>query len=179
MGKLCKLLVGDHYLSIILVILILLQMFSSPAAGLTDLDWRLSSSKYSDASVSNETAFHGANCADLSVDNKGTTVRARIYLDEPMPLEEIDLLSLWVNPEAGNGKVQIEFYMDGDKSGVYESKDPQDARVRSISRSWSELGFSPGQWNELDGFELEYEKYGDKKFPHGSLEDFKNWLEGH
>lgn len=40
------------------------------------------------------------------------------------------------------------------------------------------MGFSHGQWNELDGFALEFEKYGDKKFPHGSLEDFKGWLEG-
>ncbi len=178
MGKLYKLLASDHYFSSILAVLILLMMFSTPAAGLTDLDWRLGSSKYSNASVSNETAFHGASCADLSVDNKGTTVRAQIYLDEPMPLEEIDLLSLWVNPGAGNGKVQIEFYLDGDESGVYESKDPQDARIRSISRSWSELGFSPGQWNELDGFGLEFEKYGDKKFPHGRLKDFKELLEG-
>lgn len=178
MGKLYKLLASDHYFSSILAILILLQMCSFPAVSLTELDWRLGSSKYSDASVSNETSFHGMSCADLSVVNKGTTVRARIYPDEPMPLEEIERMSMWVNPELGNGKIQIELYLDGDKSGVYESKDPQDARIRSISRSWSELGFSHGQWNELDGFALEFEKYGDKKFPHGGLEDFKGWLEG-
>ena len=178
MGKLNKLLISGRFHFCILAVLILLQISSSPAAGLTDLDWRMSSSKYARAQVNNETAFHGANCADLSVDKKGTTVRARIYMDEPMPLEKIDALSLWVNPGSGDGKVEIEFYLDGDMSGRYESKDPQDARIRSIKRSWSELGFSPGQWSELDGFTLEYEKYGDKKFPRGSLNDFKGWLEG-
>ena len=177
MGKLCRLLCSYRLVIQLLLILIFLQL-CSPALGLTDLDWRLGSSKYAQGLVRNETSFHGMNCADLSVDDKGTTVRARIYLDDPMPLKEIDLLSLWVNPEAGNGKVQIEFYLDGDESGAYESKDPQDARIRSISRSWSEMGFSSGQWNMLDGFALEYEKYGDKKFPHGSLEDFKGWMEG-
>jgi len=178
-SKLDKLLRSARYLSCIIAILILMQLCYFPAAGLTDLDWRLGSSKYSQGSVSDEAAFHGSNCADLSVDNKGTTVRARIYLDEPMAIEDIDRMSMWVNPGTGNGKVQIEFYMDGDESGAYESKDPQDARIRSISRSWSDLGFSHGQWNELDGFDLEFEKYGNKNFPHGGLEDFKEWLKGH
>lgn len=177
MGKLYKLLASDHCFSSILVILILLQT-CSPAAGLTDLDWRLASSKYAQGVVSNETAFHGANCADLAVEKKGTTVRIYIDLDEPMALEEIEGISMWVNPELGDGKIQIELFLDGDGSGSYKSKDPQDARIRSLSRSWSELGFSSGQWNMLDASALEYEKYGDKKFPHGSLEDFKGWLEG-
>ena len=73
-----KLLRSACYLSCIIAILILMQLCYFPAAGLTDLDWRLGSSKYSQGSVSDEAAFHGSNCADLSVDNKGTTVRARI-----------------------------------------------------------------------------------------------------
>ncbi len=127
--------------------------------------------------MSNETAFHGANCADLAVDKKGTTVRMYIDLDEPMALEEIERMSMWVNPELGDGKIQIELFLDGDGSGSYKSKDPQDARIRSLSQSWSDLGFSHGQWNELDGFALEFEKYGDKKYPKGGLEDFKSWMD--
>lgn len=178
MGQLCKLSGCKCFFSCFSMIIILLYLFSPAATGLTDLDWRLSSSKYADARVTNETALHGGNSAELSLVNKGTTVRARIYLEEPMPLEEIDLLSLWVNPGFGNGKIQIEFYLDGDESGAYESKEPNDARIRSIRRSWSDLGFIHSQWNELDGFDLEFEKYGDKTFPHGSLDDFKAWLDG-
>lgn len=177
MGKLYKLLASDHYVSSILAILILLQMCSSPALGLTELDWRLGSSKYAQGVVSNETAFHGVSCADLAVEKKGTTVRMYIDLDEGMAIEEIERMNMWVNPELGDGKIQIELFLDGDGSGSYKSKDPQDARIRSISRSWSDLGFSQGQWNELDGFSLEFEKYGDKKYPHGGLEDFKSWMD--
>ena len=176
MGKLCRQLCSYRLVIQLLLIFIFLQL-CSPALGLTELDWRLGSSKYAQGVVSNETAFHGANCADLAVEKKGTTVRMYIDLDEPMALEEIERMSMWVNPELGDGKIQIEFFLDGDGSGSYKSKDPQDARIRSLSQSWSELGFSHGQWNELDGFSLEFEKYGDKTFPVGRLEDFKSWMD--
>ena len=116
--------------------------------------------------------------ADLSVDRNGTYVRVSIYLDDPLPLEDLDLLSLWVNPQSGDGKIQLDLLLDGDGSGSYDSKNTQDARVRSISKSWSDLGMSYSQWNELDGFDLDFEKYSDKSVPIGCLEDFKSRLKG-
>lgn len=95
-----------------------------------------------------------------------------------MPLEELGQLSMWVNPQLGNGKVQLELFLDGDGSNSYDSKDLQDARVRSISKSWSDLGMSHSQWNELDGFDLDFEKYGEKSVPIGHLEELRRRLNG-
>ena len=37
---------------------------------------------------------------------------------------------------------------------------------------------SHSQWNELDGFDLDFEKYGDKSVPISDLEDFRNLMKG-
>jgi len=37
---------------------------------------------------------------------------------------------------------------------------------------------SVSQWNELDGFDLDFEKYGDKSVPIGNLEDFRSRMKG-
>ena len=141
-----KLLHSERSLIFLLILIIFSQVWIFNAHCLTNLDYYLSKSKYAEASISDQIGFHGSNSASFSVVNKGTYSRVSIYLDDPMPLEELDLLSMWINPQLGNGKIQLDLLLDGDGSDSYDSKSSQDARVRSISRSWSDLGMSHSQW---------------------------------
>lgn len=100
--------------------------------GLTDLDYNLGNSKYASSYISEEESFHGSHAALLSVDEKGSYIRISVYLDEPLPLEELDHLSMWVIPEAGDGIAQIELFLDGDGDGSYDSHSEADARIRSM-----------------------------------------------
>jgi hypothetical protein len=129
-------------------------------AGLTDLDYHLGKSKYGSSSITEEESFHGSSSALLSIDDKGNYIRISVYPDEPLPLEELDRLSMWIIPEAGDGKAQIELFLDGDGDGSYKSRSEKDTRLRSLRESWSEMGMIPLEWNELDGFDLAYEEYG-------------------
>jgi len=148
------------------------------ALALTDLDYHLGHSKYGDAFISEDDSFHGTSSAELSVESKGSYIRVSVYLDEPLPLEDLDLLSMWIKPQSGDGELQLDLFLDGNGDGSYDSHSSEDARVRSLRESWSEAGLSPFQWNELDGFDLAFEKYQDKTLGTGNLEDFKNKLKG-
>jgi len=164
-------------ISIFLFLLLLLSLVI-PVTGLTDLDYHLGKSKYGAALISEEESFHGHNSAELSVSDKGDYIRITVYLDEPLPLSDLNYFSMWVNPQAGDGKVQLEFFLDGDEDDSYNSDRLQDARLRSIRKAWSEIDMSSAQWNELDGFDLNYEKYNDKAFGIDSLENCQSRLRG-
>jgi hypothetical protein len=161
-----------------LIFIIFLQISIFSTSCLTDLDYSLSHLKNTDAVVSTQQSFHGNSSAELSVDSEGNYVRIYIYLDEPLLLEDLDQLSMWINPQLGDGTIEIEFYLDGDGDGSYNSKDLQDARISSQEKSWSELEMSWLDWNELDGFDLEYDLYKDKSFLSQSLDACKSKLEG-
>ena len=146
----------------LLLVLNFLILWTLTTSGLTNLDYHLGQSKYGDASVSGEERFHGSNSAKLSVDSKGNYIRISIYMDEPQPLDDLNLFSMWINPQTGNGKIQLELFLDGDGDESYDSASSSDLSLRSLQKTWSDLEMSYSQWNELDGFDLEYEKYGDK-----------------
>ncbi len=148
------------------------------SAGLTDLDYRLGKSKYSESSITEDEGFHGSSSARLSVADEGNYVRITVYMDEPLPIEELDQLSLWTDPKLGDANIQIEMFLDGDGDDSYDSDSQEDARLQSLKESWSEMGMSPFQWNELDGFDLSYEKYGDEDFGYSSLDECKSALKG-
>lgn len=170
-----------HYnrsLNFIIIVIIFLQIGIFSSTCLTDLDYHLSKLKNADASVSARQSFHGGSSAELSVDSKGNYARIYIYLDPPLPLEDLDQLSMWIYPQSGDGTVQVELYFDGDGDDGYDSKNLQDARILSQKKSCSEVGMSNHTWNELDGFDLEYEKYKDKDFFPGSLDACKSRLVG-
>ncbi len=171
---------GHLNLSFLLLAILMTSFIYSSLTGLalTDLDYRLGHSKYADASISGDDSFHGSSSAELSVESKGDYIRVSVYMDEPMPLEDLDLLSMWVKPQSGDGKIQLDLYLDGDGDNSYNSHNSKDARVRSLRESWSEAGISLSQWSELDGFDLTFEKYQDKTFGSGGLEDFKSKLKG-
>jgi hypothetical protein len=170
-----------HYnraFTFIIIIIIFSQMSIICSNGLTNLDYRLSNIKNTDAFISASQGFHGKSCAELSIDSEGKYARIYIYLDPPLPLEDLDQLSMWINPQSGDGSVQIELYLDGDGDDSYDSDGLLDARILSKKRSWSEAEMSNNAWNELDGFDLEYEKYKDDEFSPGSLDSCKSRLEG-
>lgn len=141
------------------------------AHALTDLDYTLGKSKYGASYVSDEESFHGTDSAFLSIDDDGSYIRISVSMDEPISIEDLDQLNMWIDPQLGDGNIQLDLFMDGDGSGSYNSKSSQDVRLRSIKESWSEIEISSDQWSELDGFDLFYEKYGDKAFPSCSLQD--------
>lgn len=173
-----KLLHYNRSLNIILIFIFVLQIGVFSSTGLTDLDYRLSKLKNADASVSDKQSFQGGNSAELTINSEGNYARIYIYLDPPLPLEELDQFSMWMYPQSGDGSVQVELYFDGDEDDSYDSKNELDARILSQKKSCSEAGMSSNTWNELDGFDLQFEKYKDKEFPPESLDDCKGRLEG-
>jgi hypothetical protein len=141
--------------------------------GLTDLDYHLSKLKNADASVSADQGFHGGNSAELTINKEGNYARIYIYPDPPLPFDDLDQFSMWVNPQSGDGSVQVELYFDGDGDDGYDSKNTEDARIISQKKTCSEVGMSKNAWSELDGFDLQYNKYKDNDFPAGSLDNCK------
>mgnify|MGYP001331382851 FL=1 len=110
---------------------------------LTNLDYKLSDLKYSDGIISEDRSFHGPNSAKLTVHEIKKFSRIYIDFDDPLNLEDLNQLSMWILPLSSDGEVRIEIYLQG-----YE--DPLLAEI-----SLTEMQLS--QWNELDGFDLEFE----------------------
>jgi hypothetical protein len=150
-----------HRFVIILALIIFLQMTIQESFCLTDLDYSLRKLKYSEGSISAEQSFHGANSAKLSVFSKDRFARIYIDLNDPLPIQDLDQLSLWINPQAGSGSLQIEIYLDGNGN----------EKILSLKKSWDDLEMDASAWNEVDGFDLEY---GDGK----SLEAIKEEMKG-
>lgn len=144
----------------------------------TDMDYRLGNSKYSDSSITEEESFHGASSARISVDENGNYVRTIIYMNGPMPIEDLDSLSMWIDPVSGDGKVQIEIFLDGDGDASYDSDSSKDARLTTAEEPFSEIGLHPLQWNELDGMDLSYERYKDEDFGSKNLDECRKALGG-
>ncbi|MDD4652457.1 MAG: hypothetical protein PHQ34_09525 [Methanothrix sp.] len=171
-----KLLHFNRSLSGMLIVLICLQAIILSSNGLTNMDYHLSRLKNADASVSAYHGFHGDNSAELTINREGNYARIYIYPDPPLQFEDLDQLSMWVNPLSGDGSIQVELYLDGDGDDSYSSKNAGDARIISEKKTCSEAGMSSNTWNELDGFDLQYNKYKDNDFPMGSLDDCKSRL---
>ena len=171
-----KLLHYNRLLSCMLIISICLQAIILSSSGLTNFDYHLSKLKNADASVTADQGFHGGSSAELTINHEGNYARIYIYPDNPLPFEDLDQLNMWVNPQSGDGSVQIELYLDGDGDDSYDSKNSGDARIISQKKTCSEAGMSSNTWNELDGFDLQYNKYRDDDFPIESLDDCKSNL---
>ena len=160
---------GQLFFLITLAAVILIAT-ASMAFALTDLDYSLGKSKYGESFVSDEESFHGADSAFLSIDDDGNYIRISVTLDEPLSIENLNQMVMWIDPQLGNGIVQLDLFMDGDGSDSYNSKSSQDLRLRSIKESWSDMEMLQNEWNELDGFDLNFEKYGDKTFASSNLQ---------
>ena len=111
---------------------------------LTDLDYSLRKLKYSEGSITSDDQFHGTNSAKLSIYEKNKFARIYIDLDDPLPIQDLDQLSMWINPQSGIGSLQIEIYFE------------DNTKILSLKKNWTEMDMSNSQWNELDGFDLSY-----------------------
>ena len=164
-----------HYnrsLNFILIVIIFSQIGIFSSTCLTDLDYSLRKLKYSEGSLSAEESFHGVNSAKLSVNGKDKYARVYIDLDDPLPFQDLDQLSMWIRPKSGIGSLQLELDLDGDGDNRYRSNS-LDAKVLSIKRSWTEMEMSYSQWNEVDGFDLEYGGSGSLDYWRSKLKDKK------
>lgn len=147
---------GLRGLFTLLALILLIQISIQDCLSLTDLDYSLKRLKYSEGVVSSDESFHGANSASLSVFEDGRFSRIYVNCDDEIPVEELDRLSLWLNPQAGNGSLQIEIYLDG-PDGSDGADGSGSKKIASERSSFQELGISASSWNEVDGFDLEYE----------------------
>jgi hypothetical protein len=146
-------------MAIILALAVIIQIGIMMSFGLTDLDYSLRKLKYSEGSISAEQSFHGANSAKLSVSDKNRYARIYINVKDPLRIDDLDQLSMWINPQSGKGSIQIEIRLEGGEKIVSEKKSLED------------LELTQSQWNEIDAFDLEYK--GAK-----SLEELKQKLKG-
>jgi len=128
---------------VILIIFIAIWVLLLDSFSLTNLDYSLRTLTYSDGIISEEKGFHGPNSAKLTVHEAEKFSRIYIEFDDYLNLEDLNQLSMWILPLSADGDVRIEIYLQG-----YE--DPLLAEI-----SLSEMQSS--QWNELDGFDLEFE----------------------
>jgi hypothetical protein len=92
----CKPLCYNRSLKYILIVTIFFQIGIFSSTCLTDLDYHLSKLKNADASVSSRQSFQGGSSAELSVNSKGNYARIYIYPDPPLPLVDLDQLSMWI-----------------------------------------------------------------------------------
>ena len=113
---------------------------------LTDLDYHFYTGDNSEGKISSDQGFHGPNSAMLTIYKNKSTSKIYIDFDDPFPLEDLESLSMWILPLSGDGDVRIEIYLEG---GL---------EIFSLRECLADMQSS--QWNELDGFDLEYEGYG-------------------
>ncbi|HNX39274.1 MAG TPA: hypothetical protein PKK11_01735 [Methanothrix sp.] len=161
------------------LIIVIIQILIISSFCLTDIDYSLRKLKNSEGRISEQEGFHGSNSAELLINSEGSYSRIYVNLEQPLPLEDLDRLSLWVNPQSGSASIQFDIYLDGDGDGGYSSATlSQDARILSLERDWSDLQISNGQWNELDGFDLDYEIYRGQSGILYSLDGLQEELRG-
>ena len=129
-----------------LEILIIFQVIVLNSYSLTDLDYHFYKGKNSEGKISSDQGFHGMDSAQLSVFKDKSTSKIYIDFDDPFSIDDLDALIMWIMPLSGDGDVRIEIYLDGDQE------------IFSVRKSLADMLFS--QWNELDGYDLEYEDYG-------------------
>jgi hypothetical protein len=168
-----------NYLASLSWLLLLLLLLFATGAGLTDLDFSLGgSSRGREAALSQDDGFHGPGSARLSAFERGRYARIYVDLDDPLPLEELGHLSMWVRPVEGDGRIYLELQLDGDGDGKCDtSKSYSDAKLQT-SRM---LQGDAGRWRELDAFDLSYNsssKSDDSEFKGLSLDEYQEIFRG-
>lgn len=148
----------------ILLVIIIIQIFIPSSCCLTDLDYSL---RKPGGTTTERDSFHGSTSAELTVKKTGSSSSIYVYLDQPLALEDLDRLSLWVNPQSGIGAIKMNIYLEGDGD---------ETKVTSLEKNWSELQMSYDEWNELDGFDLDYSR--DKSGNIYGLDGLKEDLQG-
>ena len=141
----------------IFALVLLLSSTFIVATGSPGIDYRLGKSKYGEATISNENAFHGPHSAMFSVQDKKKYIRLMIYLDDPIPLEEVDDFCMQMLPLSGAGDIEIRLYLDVNGDGKYTSKKSAgDNWIKSRANIWDEVNSSESEWSELNAFDSRF-----------------------
>ncbi len=113
-------------LSIPCSLIVLLMSLVLVGAGSYGIDYTLGTSKYGNSAITEVASFQGPHSAMLSVDgedeNKNKYIRLMIYLDDPLPLDEIEEFCTQVCPLSGIGDIEIRLFLDVNGDGKYSSK---------------------------------------------------------
>jgi hypothetical protein len=129
---------------LILCIWIILLPTIMAGSSLTDVDYTLGGSKNGKghAGITEEDSYQGPHSIGLYVvPEKGKYARIYVNYDHPLPIEDLDQLSMWLKPNRGSGRLTLDIYFD---SG---------SKISS-SKSWSDNDL--GKWQELDAFDLNF-----------------------
>lgn len=142
----------------ILKLVVLISSTLITASGSPGIDYGLGKSKDGIAMISDENAFHGPHSAMLSVSEKKKYIRLMIYLDDPLPLEEVDEFCMQILPLTGAGDMEIRLFLDVNGDGKYtDKKSAGDNWVKSRANIWDEADLSGSDWMELNAFDRRFE----------------------
>jgi hypothetical protein len=176
---------------VVTAFLLLLILFAETPS-LAKIDYSLGGSTIGrETVISTADGFHGPHSAWFSIkpdDNpniakrKDRYARAYLTMKDLMPLDDIDLLSMWIKPEKGDGRLELQLYLDGDGDGKCETTHSEkDVKLSTAKISWSSIGLMPDMWNELDAFDLLFNSDGKGKgndHKGMSLDDYKEIFHG-
>lgn len=142
----------------ILELVVLLSSAMITACCSPGIDYGLGKSKCGIAMISDEKAFHGPNSAMLSVFENKKYIRLMIYLDDPLPLEEVDDFCMQILPLSGGGDMEIRLFLDVNGDGRYtDKKSAGDNWVKSRANIWDGVDLSGSDWTELDAFDQRFQ----------------------
>ncbi|UEC42433.1 MAG: conserved exported protein of unknown function [Methanothrix sp.] len=142
----------------ILELVVLISSTLITASGSPGIDYGLGKSKDGIAMISDENAFHGPHSAMLSVSEKKKYIRLMIYLDDPLPLEEVNEFCMQILPLTGAGDMEIRLFLDVNGDGKYtDKKSAGDNWVKSRANIWDETDLSGSDWMELNAFDRQFE----------------------
>jgi len=121
------------------------------------IDYGLGKSNSGIAIISDENAFHGPHSVMLYVDESKKYIRLMIYLDDPLPLEEVDDFCMQLLPLSGAGDIEIRLFLDVNGDGKYTSKvSDGDNWVKSRATIWDGANSSESEWSKLSAFDSRF-----------------------
>jgi hypothetical protein len=127
------------------------------------IDYGLGKSKYGIATTSTENAFHGPHSVMLSIGENNKYIRLMIYIDDPLPLDEVDDFCMQMLSLNGAGDIEIRLFLDVNGDGKYtDKKSAGDNWIKSRAEIWDEDNKFQSEWSELSAFDNSRFVYEDR-----------------
>ncbi len=126
-----------------LVPVVMLLLLISAASAITDADYSITRSKKSSAEISG-MGYHGTHSARLSVYPGGSSKSVPISIN-PMLIDDLEKLDLWLHPASKRGSVEVEIMLDGDGDGKSSTSNQNDASILINLASWND-----GRWYDTN-----------------------------
>jgi len=168
------------------ILVVLLMSMVLVGAGSYGIDYKLGKSKYGSSAITDTDFhgppnFHGPHSAILSVngedENKNKYIRLMIYLDEPLPLDEIDEFCTQICPLSGAGDIEIRLFLDVNGDGKYSSKKSVgDNWLKTKVEWWNESNEVMGVWSTLDVFDPRFNYQDRSRTKFGNFTDCQEKL---